>query len=521
MKSFIQRFGDQILGILSGFDRLRLRGTKRLLASVRGLGSYLWQRQILLKDFKAHALHATEQIRQATEAAAAAAGRPIEYLPSSAPSKEELARAQAERDGIREGLIGVFSCVEPCWSYEIHRNRETKQLELRGGQRKCLHYYHYFQDPQLGLVYARLQTWFPFTLHIGLNGREWLARQLQAASVGYVQRDNCFVAVEDVARAQALLDEQLRTDWPSLLDTIARRVHPADDAILAGCPVPYYWSVDQSEWASDVLFRSAADLAAWYPRWLRHGVESLHSRDVLRFLGRKVPARGYGTACFTSEVVTDLKERPEGVRLKHRLNNNSIKMYDKQGSVLRVETTLNNARDMKVYRPKEGDEGGAKDWRYLRKGIADLHRRAKVCQDANGRYLESLATVAETTPLGELIEPVCRSVRWQGKRVRALNPWGAKDAALLEAVHRGEFAINGFRNRDLRGLLFGSKAVPADEARRQSGKITRQLRLLRAHGLIRKVSKTHRYVLTDQGRTIISALLAARQADPATLTKVA
>jgi len=521
MKRFLQRLTGNVLGSLSGFDRLRFRGTKRLLASVKGMLSYLWQMDLLLKDFKAHALSMTEQIRAATEQAAQAAGRPVQYLPSSSQSKEELARQIAARDGIRAGLIAVFSCVEPCWSYEIHRNRSHQHIELQGGQRKCLHYYHYFLDPQLGFLHARLQTWFPFSMHICLNGREWLARQMQATGISYVQRDNCFVAVSDCVRAQTLLDQQLRVDWPSLLEEIAQRVNPVQEQMLAACPVPYYWSVDQSEWATDVLFRSAADLAQWYPRWLRFGMESLHSRDVMRFLGRKVPAEGYGRGNFTSEVVTDLKERPEGIRLKHRLNNNSIKMYDKQGSVLRVETTINDARDMKVYRPKEGDETGAKQWRYLRKGVADLHRRAQVSQAANERYLESLAAVEETTPLGELAASLCQPVRWQGRRVRALNPLAADDAALLAAVNRGEFAINGFRNRDLRELLFGSAEVSAQEARRQSSKVTRQLRLLRGHRLIRKVPKTHRYVLSDKGRQSIAALLAARQANTATLTQAA
>jgi hypothetical protein len=519
MKHFLQRFGSHVLGILSGFDRLRLRGTKRLLASVSGLKSYLWQNDLLLKDFKAHAVAMTEQIRQATVEVATAVDRPLHYLASASQSKEDLARELAAQDGITQGLIGIFSCVEPCWSFDIHRNRDTQHIELQACQRKCLHYYHYFLDPQLGFMHVRVQTWFPFTIQVCLNGREWLAQQMQAAGIGYVQRDNCFVDVEDLARAQALLDEQLRTDWRALLDGLVQRVNPAHEQMFAACPVDYYWSVDQSEWATDVLFRSPEALAAQYPRWLRYGMSSLHSKDVMRFLGRKVPQQGYGR--FTGEVVTDLKERPEGLRIKHRLNDNSIKMYDKQGSVLRVETTINDAHDMKVYRPKEGDDDGDKEWRCLRKGIADLHRRAEVSQAANERYVESLATVADTTALGELTAPLCRPVRWQGQRVRALNPLAAEDVALLEAINRGEFIINGFRNRDLRGLLFGPKEVSAAEARRQSARVTRLLRLLRAHGLIRKVPKTHRYQVSDKGRTAITALLAARQADTATLTQAA
>lgn len=249
-------------------------------------------------------------------------------------------------------------------------------------------------------------------------------------------------------------------------------------------------------------------------------MESFSSSDVMRFLGRKTLPSGRVRGRFSGEVVSDLRRRPEGVRIKHRLNSNSIKMYDKQGSVLRVETTINDARDIKVYRAAEGDPNGPKQWRRLRKGVSDLHRRSQVSQAANERYLEALSAVDQTTPLGELAEQVTRRVTWQGRPVRGLNPLSSEDATLLTAVSRGEFTINGFRNRDLRAILYPACSSPT-ERRRQSGKITRQLRMLRAHGLIKKVSKTHRYVLTDRGRTTIIALLAARQADTRKLNQLA
>lgn len=521
MKTFIQRWSGKILGILSGWDRVRFRGTKRFLANTKGMFNYLWQVGVKLKDFGDYAEALTTQLRAAMEASCQAQGRPLQYLPSSQTDKEAKAVAIARRDRVTEGLIAVLKCTEPCWSYQVHRNRDTKQIELQGGWRKCLHYYHYFIDPEVGLCHARLQTWFPFTLQVCLNGREWLARQLQAARIAYRRRDNCLVEVGDYERAQALFDAQQHTDWPALMQRFAARVNPIEEQMWAQAPAPYYWSAEQSEWATDVLFRTRADLAALYPRFVRQAIERMSSRDVLRYLGRKAPyAEGkYGQ--FAGEVRTDLKERPEGTRVKHWVNGNSIKIYDKQGTVLRVETTLNQTRDMKVYRPKEGDEGGTKQWRYLRKGVADMYRRSEVSQRANERYLEALATIDETTPLAVLADKLCRSVTWKGKRVRALNPLGAEDAVLLEAVNRGEFAINGFRNRDLRRLLFGEKELPATEVRRQSSAITRKLRMLRAHGLIQKVPHTHRYVLSDYGQKAISAFLAARHANTIKLAQAA
>ncbi|HEV3443681.1 MAG TPA: hypothetical protein VG099_03505 [Gemmataceae bacterium] len=515
MKTFIQRFGKDILAVLHGFDRIRFRGTRRFLANVAGMMRFLWHRQVLLKDFKAFAGTITAEVRQAAEASALSQGRPIEYLHNSDMEKEDWARQVAKRDGIQQGLIGVLKVVECCWSYDVGRNRAEKKLELRGKPSKCLHYYHYFMDPDVGLVYVRLQTWFPFTVHIGMNGREWLARHMDKLGMRYRRRDNCFAWIEDWAAAQRLLDEQLRTDWPGLLNRLLHQANPAL-SVVDTYPTPYYWSMDEGEWASDLAFASPKALADLAPRLFRHAWLNFDSGDVMRFLGRKTTAEGpHGN--FEGEVVTDLKRRAEGTRIKHRLNRNWIKMYDKQGSVLRVETVINHTRDMKVYRTKEGDEGGAKSWQRLRKGVADIQRRTAISQAANERYVEALATVDDSRSLAELTEAVCEPVKWQGQRARGLNPLAKDDARLLEAVNRGEFAINGFRNRDLRKMLFTNTAKDQAEQRQQSAAITRKIRLLRAHGLIHKVPKTHRYQLSPHGRDVINALLTARQASTAKL----
>ena len=517
MKTFLQRFGIKILGVLHGFDRIRFRGTRRFLANVVGMRHFLWHRQVLLKDFQAFAGKITAEVRRAAEGVAGKEGRPVEYLHNSTMDKEAWARQVAQRDGIRQGLVGVLKAVECCWSYEVGPNGAEKKLELRGKPSRCLHYYHYFMDPEVGLVYVRLQTWFPFTVHVGMNGREWLARQMDQIGLRYHRRDNCFAWIGDWGRAQQLMEEQLRTDWPRLLNRLLAQANPALGIVDPSQATPYYWSMDAGEWASDLAFAAPSVLAELAPRLFRHAWLHFASGDVMRFLGNKTVTEQGPHGKFAGEVVSDLKRRVEGTRIKHRLNGNWIKMYDKQGSVLRVETVINQTRDMKVYRTKEGDEGGEKSWQRLRKGVADIHRRAGISQAANERYVEALAGVDESRSLAELAAAVCQPVVWQGKRSRALNPLAAEDGQLLEAVNRGEFAINGFRNADLRGLLYAK--LPGDEAeeRRRSAAITRKLRLLRAHGLINKVAKTHRYQLSPHGRAVINALLAARKASTAQL----
>ena len=152
--------------------------------------------------------------------------------------------------------------------------------------------------------------------------------------------------------------------------------------------------------------------------------------------------------------------------------------------------------------------------------MADLHRRAKLCQAANGRYLEAMAKVDDGTPLGELTTKLCQPTTYQGRRVRALNPFGGDDAKLLAAIGRGEFTLQGFRNRDLRPLLFGNADTP-EQARKQAAAVSRRLRMLRAHGLITKIAKTHRYQLTDFGRTAVTAIIHAQHANTAQLIQIA
>lgn len=510
----MDRFGAQTTGVLAGFDRVRFRATLRLLFKPGVLETYLSACNVLIKHFKPFAEAITQRIRKAAWHAAESAGRPVRYLASSQISKEETARQIAREDGITSGLIAVFSAVEPCLSFVVRGDRETKEIHLVLENRKCTHVYHYYQHPDFGLMHVRVQTWFPFTVDVCLNGREWLARQMARAGIKYEQRDNCFVRISDPLRAQALLDEQQRTDWPKVLDALLAQAHPLHAELGRPLGQDYYWSASETEYATDVMFRDAASLAAVYPQLLHHGISTFGSADVLRFLGAACPNK------FRGEVTSSLKRRTEGVRVKHMVNGNSVKMYDKQGSVLRVETTIVYPQYFKVYRASETDPEKKLSWRYLRRGVADLWRRGEVSRAANARYLTALASASGRVPLGREAEPVCRPVTVDGHRHRALNPWSESDAALLGAVSRGEFALQGVRNRDLRALLYGVNATAA-EKRRQAAAITRKLALLRAHGLLKKVGGTHRWVLTDKGRRIVTALLAARQADVDQLTKLA
>jgi len=416
--------------------------------------------------------------------------------------------------------------VEPCLSFDVGPNKERQRIELKYRLRKCLFLYHYWMHPVFGFMSARIQTWFPFQIQVYLNGREWLSRQMDRAGLKYVRHENCFPWIEDYARAQALMEEQQKTKWSTELDAICGQLNPMHDEVFAGFGAAnYYWSVSESEWATDVCFGGGMELQRLFPHYLEHAMTSFGSGDVMKFLGHKVNADGSIHGNFQGEVVTDLKRRPEGARVKHRVDQNSVKMYDKAhqqaGSVLRIETTLNNVRPFREYRATESNPEGEKKWRPMRRGVADLHRRGEVSQQINDRYLEALAGVDDSQRLHEILSPLAKRTDWKDHPVRGLRPFSEQDSKMLEVIGRGELMINGISNRDLRDQLFASEASDAKEAKRRSAQISRKIRLLQAHGILRKIQGRNLYRVTDTGRVLLTAFLIARQASVNQLMKKA
>lgn len=503
MESFIQRHDDKILGILHGFDRVLFRGSMIGICNVNQFDIWLSSQHVLYKDFGMFVENLSKRIKVYSEGFAREQGRPYEYLWSSRESKEEKARAIMERDGIKEGLICVFSCVEPCQTFGVRKNREKKKLELRATERKCQHFYFYFLDKRFGVMHLRLQSWVPFTAQVCLNGREYLACRLNHAGITYEKRDNCFANIEDIEKAQAFMRELETKKWQKFLDVLARRCNPllGDKRLsMRG----YYWTIAEGEYATDVMFKDAQAFKQIYPSLVNHAIHNFGSREILRFLGRKVNCR------FDGEATSDVRQRPEGIRIKHRVEENSIKMYDKQGSVLRIETTINNPRRFRVWRKVTRKSQQPYGWVPMRKGIADISRRVEICLAANKRYLEALAIVGTPCQAATVLDPVSKPVVSKERKFRPLKPIAPKEAEIFKVVVRGEFKIEGFRNKHLRQVLAPESENNPIEKKRASGKASRALALLRAHKLITKVPKANCYRVTKKGEYVMNTALNLR-----------
>lgn len=518
MADFLQQHAKLVSGMLRGWDRLRFRGTLGQLCHGRGLEAFFHVSGRMFKEFKDFALESSTRLKEEAMKVAQRLDRPAFYVNSSQQSKEQMAREEAKDQQISDGLVCCISAVEPCSSFAIRKNK-SGSFEFVRMPRRCQFIYHYYMHPVFGLMHVRLQTWLPFDQFICINGREWLCRSLQQAGIQkYLRAENCFLQVDDIAAAQRMLDEQVQFDWKPALDQIAQWIAPTLNQVLAPLPVSYYWTVMESEWASDFMFNSAADLSRLYPGLLHHAMQSFGSREVMRFLGQKVPVHGN---CFPSQkcqIISDLLQRVEGIRIKHRMGSNSIKMYNKQGSVLRVETTLNKIDELKS--PRRTEDGSIK-WMKMRKGVVDARQRAEFSNDANQRYIDAISVVSAPLTLASVTRPLCEPVKWKKQRIRGLNPLHEPDAQLLEAISKGEFLLHGLRNRDLQAIFHPEPTDDPKEKRRRSSQISRKLRMLRAHGLISKRAGTHRYIVSEKGRRIVTALIAVRQTDINQLPKAA
>src|SRR3954465_11661873 len=493
MNGFVDLHGESITGVINTFDRVIFKGHLNGFFPDGAFGRSLSRRSVLLKG--AGRFFETQRIRDHVVSLAAAAGRPVEYLMGSSThrsgtSKEARPRQIAERDGVTEGLVCVLSVVEPCRSFGVTPNRQTRRLEVVRRRRKCLHYYLYQIDPEFGWMHVRLQTWAPYEIQIYVNGREWLARQMDQAGIGYRRSDNKITAVDEGEAVAALCGRFAHTDWPPFLERQATLVNPLLPAIThAGFP-GYWWVIDQCEYASDILFTDRAALETIRGDLVTAAVTALGATDVLHFRGRKPhPA-------LAGEVTIDSRRRREGCRVRFRLKANALKFYD-HANVFRVEMTINNPREFKVLR--SAPDGQEPRWCAMTKGIANFWRYAEVAHAANGRLLTALARVPLTGEATAELDALCRPVTATDRHVAAFNPIHPDTAALFAAVLSGDFTITGFRNRDLQEKLYPAAAKDAAETKRRTHRTSRLIAKLRGHGLITRVKNTRLYRLTVKG----------------------
>ncbi len=499
MCKMIEQYSDKIKGTFFFFDRMIINGYLPPLMNEHSRSGALYQLGVLYKNFKSYFMNVTDSIKNRIESNAAVLGRPVEYLSSAKERKEDIAKRILKESPIDDGLICVLKTLESCKTAKVYGSDDGR-LAVKSCYTKCLHYYLYYLDKVYGFMFVKIQTWFPFNIQVYINGRELMKSVFDKNGISYQCYDNSFTDISDVAKAQALADKFDSEKLCRGLDYFAKSINPFLDTVQNTFGQGYHWCVNQCEFATDVMFKERSFLEDIYPSLVGHAFYDFTCTDVFTFMGRKPNPR------FQGEAVSDYKNRPIGCRVKFKLKSNSIKMYDKC-SVLRIETTINDPREFKVYAAVHHNDGTeSKEWKPMGKSISNLYRYAEVSKSCNQRFLDAMVDIVPVKSTLDEIGKICSHKKVDGKNVTGFNVWSPEVVLIMETVCSGKYFVSGFRNKDISQVIYPD----IHEHKKLSSKTSRTLKKLRQHGLIKKVPRSRRYHVTSKGQRIMGALIELR-----------
>ena len=352
-------------------------------------------------------------------------------------------------------------------------------------------------------MFLKIQTWFPYNVQIYINGREYCSKLFDKNNIKYEMFNNSFSYIEDFDKAQQLADNILNQKLSDSFDGIVKQVNNLLPNIEEKLNHSYYWCIDQCEFATDINFKSREDLSIFYKKLVETSFFTFSSEDIYSFFGRNI-SRIHN---FTKgEIVSDLRNRYQGYRIKFKINNNQVKMYDK-GNNLRIEVTINNPKDFKVMKEKQvivehQKLETIKQWVPMGKSISNLYRYVEISKLITKRYIEALPEInTDITHVNELKE-ISRKKEINGKNYSAFNILNSETLDIIKAIANGKYLINGFTNKTIRKDVFDNS-----ESKYIINKTTRLLAKLKAHGIIKKVAKKNKYYLTTKGRKITNTIL--------------
>ena len=491
-QSLTERYDGQIAGVLSCYDRVVITGTVPVICYAEGMTRYLHASGIRIFDYPRFAMELRDRIRDRAASLAAEAGVTIEHIAKNHIRKEAVVSQVLAQRGEHPGLVHIISAMEACDSYRPWHDKATGKNFVRPNSGKCLHYYFYFRDADLGLIDLRVPTWSPFRLQFYGNGHSRLARQLMAEGIGFTLADNAFLRIDDWQRAQDLADGFS----PDLLHRVLDRYGEQCCPVSGVFGQSYHWSLMQVEYATDLAFRSTATLGPLYEQLVRQSVLSVKAEQIATFLGRQI------TPQLAQEVGSQFSTRIEGTCVKHRFGKSSIKMYDKAGIVLRIETTANDVSFFKHHRKVEHRNGPpTRDLAPVKKSIYSLIDLRDILRGCNHRFLAHLSALDDFSAGVRALDRLTKPRKVEEKTVKGINFFDPTDHALLHALQNPRVNIAGIRRADLLPLL--DQLSP--------GRLSRQLRRLRDIGVIKRVRGTYRYYLTRIGRAATAALCRVTQ----------
>lgn len=488
-----ERYSKELDGVLSCYDRIVITGSLYPFCYAQGMTQYLYQKGIRIFDYAKFAEPLRECIRANAEVLAQANGIKIEFVRKKDFRKENLVQQVLKQRGDQPGLVHIFGAMEACSSYRPWHNKVTGKTYLKPDSSKCMTYYFYFIDEQLGLCYLRVPTWCPFRLQFYFNGHNWLANKLKEHGIAYKMLDNAFVHIADYAVANQLANEFDVEILHLRLDEFAQQYCPVVTDLKLNC----HWSIMQTEYATDLVFKNRDALQAFYPHLLETLTHAVKPADIATFLGRKLNGN------YQGEMGNRFNKRWLGTRIKHQMGPLSIKMYDKFRFILRIETTVNNVSFFQHYRKVQHRDGSTTTrWAPMKKTIHSLPALRELLFAANQRYLKFISAIATPQVGVEKLHKLAETKTENQHRHKGFNLFSEEDTCLFRTLLQGEFFISGFTNKQLRNEYLSDKSA---------SQVTRLLKRLRVHGVIKKVGNHYKYYLTDFGRQTAAMALKLRE----------
>ena len=499
--NIIEQNKEKIKGVLTGFDRIIINGHSRQLNNCNQFLFYMIQNDCKLVDFDKFAEEHTKSLCNHIDNIVKNEERPSYFINSSKVSKDEIARKLFADSPVEEGLVCCISALEVCDTMTVKGNKQTEKLEITRRSTKCKYYYLYMMDKDFGWMYLKIQTWFPFNVQIYINGREYICKQLDKEGIHYERYNNSLVDIENIERAQEISDHLHNMNLERKLDGLVSKYNNLLPRFEKHLGHGYFWSVFECEYATDIMFKNRQELENIFPSLVEKAFFTFKCDDIMRFFGRKLDPK------FQGEIVSDARKRYDGFRVKHKMKSNQVKMYDKY-SCLRIETTINDPYEFKVWKVKHDEDTGeviegSGRWAPMGKSIANLYRYAEVSKATNLRYINALPQPVDNVTPVKKIEEISKSIEVNNRKISGFNLLEAETTKLFETIASGDYIVNGITNKTLRNRIFKDEDFNSLKIR---NKTTRLLNKLKHHGIIKKVNNSSKYYLTVEGRKIVNSI---------------
>ena len=481
--TIIEKYTDEISGVLNCYDRINIKCVAGQWGYAGGMTQFFYEQNRLCFDYAKVFEPVTKRIVANTEKIAEENGTTVEFIrsPKNFGRKEDKIDVLLEQRGNEDGLVKIYSQMEIINSYKAWTDKSTGKTSFINDSRKCLVYYFYVIDKYLGLCFVKVPTAAPFICTVYFNGHNLLEKKFQKEAISYQKVENAFTYISDYARAQKLSDSLRIDDIKQTLDVLLTRY----------CPLPpewnvsFFYTISQCEYSMDVVFKEQDTLKPLYDNIVKTAMHTVTPENIATFLGKRL------TVKFEGEMGSRYNERVLGTRIKHQMDALSVKIYDKFGKILRIEVTAYDVSQINLFRDVFKRNGNIESkCAPAKKDIFSLFPLISTFKNIINRYLEFISSFDDPSSGIKKLDNITATKTVDGKNFKGVNFFDKTDEAILLSIADPKFSLNGFTCKNLKSSFPQFKPW----------KLSAILKRLRILGLIKKVSSSYKYYLTDLGK---------------------